>query len=72
MEEFEKERLLPSEAVFGFVVWLTNREEKVVLSKSDDVAPVVDLIRKFCKANNLVDPRNDWSNYLNFPKEEGS
>jgi hypothetical protein len=47
--------LNPSEAVYGFVAWLTG---------SDDAAPMAELIKQFCKANKLPDVSEQWPNNL--------
>lgn len=49
-----------SEAVYAFAGWLTTREEPTVLSAGHDAAPVAELIRQFCEANNLTPPRAGW------------
>lgn len=64
------ETLNPSEAVYGFVGWLTTRTEKTVMSSSDDCAPIVELIAEFCKVNNLADPSEHWHLNLIHPSGE--
>lgn len=59
--------LIASEALYGFCVWLTTRKEKTIMSSTDDTAPVSLLVKKFCKENNLAEPRNGWSSNLVFP-----
>ena len=53
-----------SEAIFGFAGWLTTRDEKTVMSASDDAGHVVQLIKEYCRANNLEDPREGWEKKL--------
>ena len=36
-----------AEAVYGFVGWLTSREERTVMSAKDDCAPIAELIKTF-------------------------
>lgn len=59
-----KKCLNPSEAVYGFVAWLTTRKEQTILSSSNDCAPVCDLIKKFCIANQLPGVSENWPNHL--------
>jgi len=40
--------LNPTEAVYGFAAWLTCRNEKTVISASDDAAPICELVKQFC------------------------
>ena len=59
-----------SEAIYGFAGWLTTREEKIVLSASDDAAPIVELIEQFCKVNHLPEISKQWPNNLIHPSGE--
>jgi len=36
--------LTASEALYGFIAWLTCRDEQTVMSAQDDSAPVADLV----------------------------
>ena len=65
-----KDKLTASEALFGFASWLTCREEKTVMSSSDDAAPIAYLVAEFCKENGLSDPRDGWENNLIHPTGE--
>lgn len=56
--------LNPSEAVYGFVAWLTYRNEVTKLGASCNCAPVAQLVEQFCKNNNLPDVSKDWPNNL--------
>ena len=60
--------LNPSEAVYGFAAWLTCRDEKTVMSASDDAAVVADLVVQFCQVNNLPEVSGDWPNNLIHPQ----
>lgn len=60
----EKNELTASEAIFGFCGWLTAREEKTIMSNSNDWVPIADLIDLFCQANGLPIPEKEWC--LNF------
>ena len=51
-------------ALFDFMGWLTSREERLVLSSSDEASPAVDAIRDFAKMRGLSldDARvQDWN-----------
>jgi len=60
--------LTGSEAIYGFCGWLTLREEKTIMSSSDDAAPIVELISRFCDENKLPEPRLNYTDYLTTPK----
>jgi len=60
--------LTGSEAIYGFCAWLTTREEKTIMSSSDDTGRIVRLISKFCDDNKLRDPRENYTDYLTIPK----
>ncbi len=64
------DKLTASEALYGFCGWLTTRDEKTIMSASDDAAPIPVLIEKFCKFNELKEPRSNWHNMLTHPKED--
>jgi hypothetical protein len=62
-------KLTASEALYGFCAWLTTRDEKTIMSASDDAAPIPVLIKQFCETNRLEEPKNGWHNNLIHPKE---
>ena len=64
-----KDKLTASEALYGFCGWLTTRDEKTVMSASDDASPIPELIEKFCRTNGLKEPKSDWIKNLTHPKE---
>ena len=66
------DKMIASEAVFGFCGWLTSRKEKTIMSSSDDAACIADLIKQFCDENGLADPREGWENNLIHPSGECS
>ena len=72
LREISQGKMTGSEAIFGFVGWLTTRKEKVVMSSQDDCAAITGLIEEFCKVNNLPEPRENWSNNLIHPDGECS
>lgn len=65
----KKNKLSPSEAIFGFCAWLTTREKITVMSGHHDSAPIVEAIKVFCEVNGLAYPREDWTDYLTHPKD---
>ncbi len=56
-----------SEAVYGFMAWLTTREAEETFSAHHDAAPAAELVAEFCKVNNLTEPRDDWTDRLTHP-----
>ena len=62
-----KDRLSASEALYGFMGWLSGREEQVVISSKDDCSPMVRLINEFCEVNDLEAPRHKWDQNLIHP-----
>lgn len=64
-----KKPLTASEAVYGFGGWLTSRDEPVTMGSCHECSIVAELIDKFCKENNLEDPRDHWEKNLNHPKD---
>lgn len=63
-----KDRLTPSESIYGFAAWLTCRKEKTVMSSSDDAACIAELVDTFCKTNELDEPRDNYTDYLTHPR----
>ena len=61
--------LSASEALFGFVGWLTGRENPITLSCRHDAAGPADLVKAFCEVNKLPEPRDDWHKALVHPTE---
>jgi hypothetical protein len=61
------EELNPTEAIYGFVCWLTTRDERTVISANDDVSPIVELLYRFCEANNLPGVSGQWPENLRVP-----
>lgn len=48
-----------SEAVFGFVAWLTCRDKPITLSSHDEAGQAAELANVFCRVNNLEPVRDD-------------
>lgn len=59
-----KRKLNASEAVYGFVAWLTTREKKTIMSRKHNCSEVADLVKEFCQANNFIAPRGGWEKSL--------
>ncbi len=59
--------LSASEALYGFVGWLTTRDEVTQMSTQHDCAGIADLVGKFCEANGLPEPAGDWHHRLTHP-----
>ena len=64
-----KEEISAVEALFGFCGWLTTRPKIIKMGKTENCAPVADLIDKYSKANKLKPPRENFSDYLKTVKE---
>ena len=60
----------PIEAIYGFVAWLTTRDKTTKLGAKDNAAPVCELIEAFRKTNNLAEPRDNYTDFFEMPKEE--
>lgn len=63
---------IASEAVFGFVSWLTTRAESVTFGAGHDSAPAAELVQRFLEANRLAEPRPGWEQALQHPQETAS
>ncbi len=59
-----------SEALYGFIAWLTTRKEEVTFSGHHEASIAADLIDRFCKTNHLTEPRDNWSDNLTHPIDE--
>ncbi len=66
----KKKQLSGSEAIYGFCGWLTCRKERTIMGSSEECAMIPDLIEKFCKANNLENPSENWHAILVHPIEK--
>jgi len=63
------DKLSASEALYGFCGWLSARKERVVISHVDDCAVLPPLIKHFCQANELDEPRDGWDDNLKVPPD---
>lgn len=66
----KKRTLSSSEALFGFMAWLTSRKEILTIGATEDCAPFPELIKEFCERNNLVEPVDGWEKILKHPSGE--
>jgi len=60
-------KLSGSEALFGFIAWLTTNGKNYSIGPDKDCAVWPPLIREFCETNGLDDPSHDWAEYLTHP-----
>lgn len=60
-------KLSASEALYGFVGWLTTRKEPTVLSSATVIDRAPALIEAFCRENDLEPPRDRWPVLLRHP-----
>ena len=51
------EKITASEALFGFMDWITARQEVLTISAAHDASVVADLVDRWCKVNNIHSPR---------------
>lgn len=59
-----------SEALKGFIAFLTKRKGMIAVGSAVDVKPIVDLLDKFEKANNLEGPRKEiFPENIEYPEE---
>ena len=61
------DKLSGSEALYGFMGWLTTRRMAETFSAAHNAARAADLVDKFCKMNGLEDPHEGWSDNLMHP-----
>jgi len=71
-KDIDKEKMIASEALYGFAGWITAREERVVASSSDDAGIWAKLVDTFIKENKLTEPRDGWEHNLIHPSGECS
>ena len=64
-------KLTGSEALYGFMAWLTTQQVETTVGSSQDCAPIVELIDTFCKTNGLSEPRENWTEFLTHPSAIG-
>ena len=57
----------PSEVLYAFMGWLTSRQQRTVLSATDNAAQAAELVAEFCLRNNLSEPREGWHRIIEHP-----
>ncbi len=55
-----------SEALYGFVGWLTTRKEAFTLSSTHDVFPACAAVAEYCKVQGFADPQEGWGPYKQY------
>jgi len=68
----KEQKLIASEALYGFAGWLTTRDEEVTASAHHDAAIWAELVVIFIEENKLEQPRDGWENNLIHPSDECS
>ena len=61
-----------SEALYGFVGWLTTNGDKYRIGPTEDCAVWPALIEEFCKTNHLHEPREQWDTLLTHPVKKAA
>ena len=56
-----------SEALYGFMGWLTTNGDNYRIGSKEDCAVWPPLIDEFCKTNHLACPREMWAELLTHP-----
>ena len=64
------DRISASEALYGFMAWLTTQDIPVVLGARYSMAPAAEAVKKFCDANNLAEPQAGWEKHFVHPSSE--
>ena len=64
------DKISASEALFGFMGWLTTRDETLMIGAQHVCGPVADVVKEFCDANDLDEPREGWNKNFVHPKEK--
>ena len=75
MNWYKKARALSaSEALFGFMAWLTTRDKESgpYGASNATCGEAAELISEFCDVNKLKEPVDGWEEYLTHPKTAGS
>lgn len=66
------DKISASEALYAFCAWLTCREERTVLSATDDAGTAAELIKEFSDLNDLDEPRPGWDKRFVMPSPAAS
>jgi len=59
--------LSASEALYGFAGWLTSQETPITAGATYDCSVWAEKVDQFCKANELLEPREGWHKKLKHP-----
>ena len=63
-------KMNPTDALYGFVAWLTTRDETVSLGKDHSVAEISDLLIEYMRVNNLGGISCEYPHTIQMPKEK--
>ena len=70
-EKWIWKKIIASEALFGFMAWLTTRQEAVTFGASHECSVAVDLIKEWSDENKLEEPRDGiYPDNIKHPKEK--
>jgi len=58
-----------SEAIYGFMSWLTTEGGEFNIGPKEDCAVWPEMIEEFCKVNHLHEPREMWDQLLTHPSK---
>ncbi|MCI0393275.1 MAG: DUF1778 domain-containing protein [Acidobacteria bacterium] len=66
----QAEPLSPSEALYGFVAWLTTCEKSIVMGAAYNCDSAIQVLTKFIDHNGLSRPRDGWEKYFSHPPDK--
>ncbi len=58
-----------TDALFGFVAWLTTRKQVVSFGASHDCAEALEVLSRFIKVNNLPDVSDKYPTNFEIPRD---
>jgi len=58
-----------SEAVYGVLAFLTCLKEPITFGAVHDASIGAEIADAFCKSNGLVEPRDNWTDFLTHPEQ---
>jgi hypothetical protein len=58
VERLQVQKVTPSEAIFAFAAWLTQRDEEVIVSAHHEAGRVAELCGEYCKTQGWEEPRD--------------
>jgi len=61
--------LSASEALWGFVGWITAADKKLVASCKHDAATWARLVDEFARVNRLPNPEPGWPSRVKYPRQ---